>query len=162
MAMRYIRDFDQKLPSRINNSVGCQIGGRQPDIDFNHLVRDVQAFYVMMKKPITDCPVNRFLKLDRKQSRADKLLSNAAARKLPVCETLAGFRKNGTHITCIECAKIGDAVIALEQPKVACLIHVDNSFNALCDCQGNPHKQLSSVAALAKTSRPGAVNDVPR
>jgi hypothetical protein len=155
-ALRMIELFDQVFPKRIPNKCRCQIGGMSPDrIDFNRLLADLHVFYDAFLTPVQDCEVNQFLQLDKARGRAASLLADVGVRKLPVAEKLAEFRNSGKWITCKECSRIGDAIIALEQPSSWCLIHVDGSFNELSRCLDHDHKEIKSVAALQKEQPSG-------
>ncbi len=97
-----------------------------------------------------DCEVNAFLRLERDRSDSSKLLADPKCATLKSIAKLSEFKKAGKWITCRECARIGDVIIALEQPSSWCLVHVDGDFHHLCHALGRRHKQLPSVIAADK------------
>jgi hypothetical protein len=149
-AVRWLKLFDRVFPSRIANLCKCQIGGKTPQIDYNHLLDDVRTFYESFLTPVMDCEVNVFLEFANPRGRAPVLLEDAQVRQLTVGQRLADLTQHNTWVTCKECSTIGDAVIALEQPPSWHLVHLDASFNELCRAHGRPHKQIKSVRAVEK------------
>jgi hypothetical protein len=152
IAIAWLRSFDRLFESRIPNTCKCRIGARVPDVDYSRLFEDLRQFYEAFLTPVTDCEVNGFLQLQNPKARAQLLLADEKASRLSAAKQLASLRDEGRWITCKECAKIGDAVIALEQPGSWCLVHLDNSFNELCRVLDRPHKQVKSVQQVTKES----------
>ena len=150
LAIRWLRKFDIVFTSRITNLCKCQIGGKTPDVDYNHLMQDLHDFYRSFLTPIMDCEVNAFLQLDNAKGRASKLLSDPNSAQLKVIERLIRLKQKNTWITCSECVQIGDVVIALEQPPSWSLAHVDNSFNDLCEVLQRQHKLIRAARAFDK------------
>jgi hypothetical protein len=151
-AVRWFKLFDRVFPSRIANLCKCQIGGRTRKVDYNHLLDDLRDFYESFLTPVLDCEVNAFLDFANPRGRTATLLEDTRVRKLPVGDKLADLAEHGTWVTCEECSTIGDAIIAIEQPPSWCLVHLDNSFNELCQARERPHKQIKSVKAVEKES----------
>ncbi|HVC94504.1 MAG TPA: hypothetical protein VND64_12475, partial [Pirellulales bacterium] len=147
-AIRWLKRFDRVFPSRVANHCKCQIGEKTPNVDYNHLLEDLRDFYETFVTPVTDCEVNAFLGFGKAHSRAEALLKDDDVRKLSVGQRLAALAQHKKWITCKECSSIGDAIIAIEQPPSWSLVHLDKSFNALC--QGRPHKQIKSATAIEK------------
>jgi hypothetical protein len=150
LAVNWLKLFDRTFPRAINNSCGCQIGGLKLEIDFNSLLRELQQFYVGFSEPITNCQVNHFLNLANPKGRCAAILTDAEAAEAQASKKLLQLQQSKAHITCKECATIGDAVIALEQPKSWCLLHTDKSFDSLCGALGRPHKLVASVRSFDK------------
>jgi hypothetical protein len=146
--------FDKIFARRVTNVCKCQIGNREAPKDFNNCVSQLAAFASDFATPITDCEVNDFLQLSKRNGRAAKLLADPQVVKLKASKGLAAFHSEGTWITCKECSKIGDVLISLEQPKHNNLVHVDASFDVLCPSQAKPHTLLKSVLAVRKESTP--------
>lgn len=158
LAIRSIERFDEVFPSRVPNTCRCKIGGMTPgSINYNNLLDDLHRFSESFKTPVTDCEVNTFLGLSRHRGSTSKLLSDEGVMKLPLWKTLAKLRDENVWITCTECARIGDVIIALEQPRSWCLVHVDGSFNELSRCLEKDHIQLRSITAL-QNERAGAIS----
>ncbi len=147
-----MKQFDSVFAARVHNLCKCQIGGRTPQVDYNHLLDDLRDFYESFLTPVTDCEVNAFLQLDRRRGRARGLLEDAEVRKLQVGKRLAALAEENAWVTCKECSTIGDAVIALEQPPSWCLVHLDAAFVQLCRVRGRPNKHIKSVIAIEKQS----------
>jgi hypothetical protein len=146
-AVTILRRFDRRFRDRTNNSCGCRLGGKDFRPDFSNLFEDVCGFlqYCQM---VNDCGIERFLKL-HKPSEASKLLeSDEVSKKTAAGKSLLKFKQNGIHITCKECQKIGDIVIALEQRPAWCLIHIDSAFDILCSVTNRDHVRIQSVKAI--------------
>jgi hypothetical protein len=154
LAVRWLQRFDKVFASRIPNSCKCQIGGSALQVDFDHLLPDLRSFYESFREPVTDCEVNAFLRLGARRGRTGRLLASDDVLKLRVGEQLARYRDQGSWITCTECSKIGDAVIALELPKPYTLVSADASFLALCKSLGRSVKQIPSVVAVDRDAYP--------
>lgn len=150
-AWHWLRRFDSLFPSRIQNRSHCKRGNKSfQGKSFATLTEDLAAFYKDFSTPITDCEVARFLALQNAYSNASKLLRVASSDEVKCLKSLEKYAQQGHPITCKECERIGDAVIALEQTKSYILLHVDKSFNHLCDVMGMPHKELLSLRASEK------------
>ena len=152
MAVGLLRHFDHVFKARIRNKCECQIGGRELKVDFDNLLEDLRDFYEQFRTPVLDCEVNSFLQFRKLHGRTRKLTTPDTIKESAVKE-LNKFDAQGTWITCSECRKIGDAVIALEQQNSWVLAHLDNAFNALCDALGKQHIQIPSVRAVENEAR---------
>ena len=124
-----------------------------PEVDYNHLLDGLYRFYEAFLTPVEDCEVNAFLRLTHPKSRALALLGEDDVKALSVGKHLEGLRERGRWITCKECAKIGDAIIALEQPASWCLVHTDGAFDDLCRCLKRNHTKIRSVTSLKNEQR---------
>ena len=149
-ALACVKLFDRIFASKINNTCKCQIGARPLVADGNHLLEDLYKFYTEFQEPITDCEVNGFLNLSNDHSRVQTLFSDANARKCDSVMQLQEYAASNKHITCRECGKIGDAVVALEQPASWCLVHLDKAYKALCPALGREQKAIASLQAVEK------------
>lgn len=150
LAIGWLAHFDGVFQRRTQNNCRCQLGGRDVSVDYNHILLDLQAFYVAFQEPVTDCEVNDFLALGRPKGKAQPLLGDQSAAKLPVVKNLQDLQDKGTHITCKECKTIGDAVIVLDTPPSWSILHTDASFNDLCPPAQREHKHIQSVRAFDK------------
>lgn len=148
IALDLVDMFDLKLKGRTNNTSGCKIGGTAVEVDGNNLLATLSVFRESFLWNVTDCPVNTFLQFKHPKGRTAKLVNcqhldkNQEARD--VRDRLKVLYERKAHVTCRECGRIGDQVIAMEQPASFTLIHVDRSFNHLCECTGRNHKHLRS------------------
>jgi len=152
-AVQFLRRFDKKFASRLRNRSRCQIGGGKPEIDYNTLVDDLNSYCREFLTPVTNCEVGTWLDLANSRSDASSLIKTLAGTIKSV-EHLADVKANKTHITCRECVKISDAVIALEQPESITLVYSDNAFNALCHELGKPGLQVPSAVKAERDANP--------
>lgn len=153
-AFHWIRRFDRCFPSKIQNRSHCRRGGRELNCgSFETILDDLAVFHEEFSQPISDCQVNQFLKLSDPRSAANKLRNAEACANLACMKNLEKYAAAGTHITCTECERIGDAVIALEQTKGFTLLHIDKSFDVLCEARGMPHQPIASLRAAERDAR---------
>lgn len=144
-----VKKFDRVFNSMINNSCGCQIGGLPLKVDVDEWKVDTGAFYEKVMAKIEDCDVNRFVNLGAPVSNASKLLKDARSKKVVAAENMREIQNAGAKITCTNCRKVGDVVIALEQPGPFILVHGDNgSYPALCAIRGRREMYVESVQSL--------------
>jgi hypothetical protein len=144
LALRILEKFDSAFPKSIENSCRCQIGTRSPAVDYNSILSDLHAFHDGFLAPVQDCQINKFLK---SRKRAESLTKNEALAGLAAVKNLNDFQMRSKWITCTECRKIGDAVIALDQPASHCLVHIDQAFDKLCPALERDHKPIASAVA---------------
>lgn len=153
LAMGALRKFDRHFRSRTPNSCGCVIGGKELRVDFNHLFEDLQSFIESIQV-VDDCPINGFLDFGA-YGKAGRLLgSDDVVKETKAGKNLQKLCAAKKSITCTQCKRIGDAVIALDQPKSWCLVHIDKDFPILCAATHRNHKQIQSERAID--------NDVPK
>ncbi len=149
LAFAELKKFDRRFRSEYpENRSGCRVGGKKLKVDFNDLFSDLREFVASME-PIDDCTVNEFLHFGG-DGPAHRLLEVHEVHKTKAGKQLAKLLAKGKWITCKECARIGDAIIALEQPPGFCLVHIDKDFKILCSVTGLPHKLILSERAVAK------------
>jgi hypothetical protein len=153
MAIRMMEKYDSVFSRRINDKTGCKIGGMKPEIDFNRLLSDLHKFYEAFNTPILDCEINDYLQLDKPKPRIKPLLDDAKTKKLDVIVAMNTLKEDKKWITCNECKKLGDVIIALEQPNSWSLVHLDKSFVDLCRVLEKQNKQIKSVLGL----KPGVI-----
>ncbi len=102
-----------------------------------------------------DCDVNDFLGIGNPTGRGASLVFEETTRNLDSVKEMAKLLKRGDRFSCGDCRKIGDAIIALEQPPDVCLVHIDRAFNRFCQFIGREHKHMKSATAIDKeTSAP--------
>lgn len=148
IAINTLKMVDRRLPQSGNRSQ-CQIGAKKLVVDFNMLLDDAKRFLVEFSREVLDCGINDFLKLGNFRSEANKLIADADAGKTDAVTNLKQIRDEQAWITCNRCKKIGDPVIAIEQPQRAKLIHGDNkSFPKLCKALKKEDRYIASVQAL--------------
>ncbi len=161
LAIRWLEKFDVAFPSHVNNKCGCKRGAMTVSrVDYDHLMMELHDLYEEFQQEVPDCPVNGFLGLGTpNKSHKQKFLADQGTAALRVCKGLAELVASGAKISCRKCSRIGDVIIALEQPPSWCLVHVDHAFNELCRVTGRDHLELLSVTAVEKLAPPdGATN----
>lgn len=146
LAIGKLKKFDLLFRRRISNSCGCQVGAKPLRVDHNRFFEDLQAF-IDATDDFPNCPVNDFLNFSSVHGRARRLLSHPAAAATKAGDNLARLVADGARVDCAKCARIGDAVISLEQPKSWQLVHIDHDFAALCDASGRQHRPVKSQRA---------------
>jgi hypothetical protein len=150
LAIGKLHEFDRLFRTRTRNSCGCQIGGKELRVDFNTLFDDLRVF-IKAVGSVDDCPVNEFLDLG-KFGKASRLLEEDGVADTKPGVNLAGLHEEGQWITFKECATIGDCVIALDQPRSCCLVHIDEAFDVLCPAAERQHKRIPSQRASEKSA----------
>jgi len=147
LALGELRKFDKLLKRRTRNACGCQIGGKEMKIDFNNLFDDLRAF-CESQGSVENCDVNKFLGIG-KIGRASQFVANKeVVTKTTAGRNLAKRLSEQKPIACEACATIGDAVIAPEQPKPWCLVHIDHDFEILCAATSRQRKSILSERAI--------------
>jgi hypothetical protein len=148
LAVGELKRFDRLFQSRTRNTCGCQIGGKELKVDYNYFFDDLRRFVTSIGV-VTDCRVNEFLGFSRHGS-APRLLEVEGVHKTKAGKELSRLYEERKWTTCVKCAKIGDAVIALEQPNSFCLVHIDHDFKVLCSATNRPYKPILSERAIEK------------
>jgi hypothetical protein len=144
LALRLLEKFDRVFRASTENLCKCQIGNRSPVVDYDSILHDLRAFYEAFVAPVQDCQINKFLRSRRK---GELLTKNRALAELSAVKNLTDLQKRSKWITCTECRRIGDAVIALDQPASHCLVHIDQAFDKLCPALERDHKPIASAVA---------------
>lgn len=148
LAINWLKTFDKVFRNRIPNACGCRIGQKQPSIDYNTLLTDLSAFYEDFTEPVDDCPVNDFVGIGDSNGRGQALVDEKTTNQLDSVKNLAKLLATGTRFVCDDCRKIGDAVIALEQPADVCLVHLDKAYTKFCPFLKRENKQIKSAIAI--------------
>lgn len=150
VAMQWLEHFDRVFVSRIPNACGCEIGSKNPNVDYNDLLYSLHKFYIEIHTNITDCKINSYIGIPTTKPRVRGVQDDQNASKeqaVVKLEELISTPKR--KINCKNCSSIGDLVIALEQPRSWTLVHIDNSFDALCGCLKSKHKKIDSMRKLS-------------
>jgi hypothetical protein len=161
LAINWLKTFDREFRNRIPNACGCRIGNKRPSIDYNTMLKDLNAFYEDFTEPVNDCPVNDFVGIGDPAGRGQALVAEKTTQKLDSAKNLAEILVAGNRFVCNDCRKIGDAVIALEQPANLCLVHIDKAYAKYCPFLKREHKHIKSAVAIDKevmaaTNKPDA------
>ena len=152
-AYHWLRRFDNIFKSNIPNKSHCERGGMPINVrDFSTIVEDLHLFAEKFQSPVMGCKVNHFLRLNDKRSIAHGLIDKIDDSKYPT-KAINKILEKQKAISCRECETIGDLVICLEQTKQYVLIHVDGSFDHLCELRNMKHAKLPSVTACDNAKR---------
>ena len=102
--------------------------------------------YTLLKRHRTS--VERYVQI------AHGLAENEETRGfLRITDTLRDILdRGGSACSCRTCEKVGDAVVALETPRMMNLEHTDRSFNHLCPPIEQPHSQHPSETAVVSST----------
>lgn len=158
IAFEMLELFDIKFEAKIQNKCGCSKGKLPLNVDFRNGISELNDFRTEFLIDCENCPVNDFVQIGKDKGRLaalvgdPKLQANAAIRNA-IHTNLTQVIKSGQPLTCKSCNRIGDAIIAMEQPNSWKLVHVDHSFNTLCDYYKRPHKLL--LSSLSFEPKPG-------
>ncbi len=117
------------------------------------MLKDLNAFYEDFTEPVSDCPVNDFVGVGDAGGRGKGLVAEETTKKLDSVENLAKLLAAGTRFVCDQCRKVGDAVIAMEQPSDVCLVHIDKAFTKFCPFLKRENKPIKSAIAIDKEVR---------
>jgi hypothetical protein len=135
MAILKLKKFDRLFRRRIDNSCGCRAGGKNLVVDHNSFFESLRRFVADIDD-VKNCPVNEFLNFKNDRGPANMLLKDVAAAETSAGKSLAKYAKIASEINCNRCSRIGDAVIAMEQPPSYQLVHIDGAFLYLCRASG--------------------------
>ncbi|MCY2952789.1 MAG: hypothetical protein NTU53_12575 [Planctomycetota bacterium] len=151
-AVEILQAFDLCLPSKINNTCGCRRGGLPLAVDYRALLRELSRFRKDFLAGAMDCRIAVFLQLTNPKGRAGKLLNcPVVASDIKIASPLQDI-VNAQRVACTQCKRIGDQVIALEQPAGVTLVHVDASYDILCACTGRDHVKIRSALSFKPTA----------
>jgi hypothetical protein len=149
--------YDKIFHNYVQPKTGCTRG--KVTIDFNAEIRKdmLRDFYRRFMSLSHTCKLESLMNIQggcpklRKVREAD--LSEFPLREQK--DSLSKLQKQlDTLITkarapnCKTCSKIGDLVIALEQPPKTILYHTDHSFSAICPLLKHAHQQVISALKL--------------
>ncbi len=152
LAVGQLKKFDREFARRTSNSCKCKVGGKELKVDYNQMFDDLLDFRRLFD-PVDDCKVNDFLGLAT-TGKGARLLQKDRVEETKAGRQLAKLKAGKKSITCTQCRRIGDAVIALDQPPSWCLAHIDEDFSVLCKATGRQNKKILSERAVD--------NDVPK
>jgi len=134
-----------------------EIGTEDPDTD----MREFAAAFDDKKQRRAKCSVDKFVlsRYVRQRDAISKYLNQLPDLKRndqykKVAGTFATMVEKGPDsITCDQCSKIGDAIIAISFPSTMRFEDTDASFDHFCDALNKPHKKHISEVALHKTAK---------
>lgn len=150
IAVHLLHQYDKKFSSRINNRSQCEIGSMKLEPDFGSLISECREFYLAFFDNVLNCKINGFLRLSRSNSDASRLIANNQAVEAKAVANLKKLQEKASPVTCKNCKKIGDGVIALETPKSMGVAAIDKEFSAICEALGLHFEHLPSVVAADK------------
>lgn len=153
-AIKWLRRFDAKLKDRTRNYCACERGGWTFEIDYNRLLNELSMACLEFKEPVANCGVNRFLDLGNSKSEASQLIAKIPPKGVLAVDELRELQKAQMVISCGECKKIGDAIIALEQPRSVHLLYSDKAFDTLIAATGTTGTKVPSPVAAERAANP--------
>lgn len=163
----YIRNFEaisrKKFKDFGQDRTYCARGGIRLRLRLESASNDLKEFikdFNDTKSCRAQCRIDKFV-LEQFKSDIEKYIADA--RLLPSNNSTNGFKKISEELaeilgkgadacSCVACAKIGDAVIALNAPRVMRLEHTDNSFDYLCKSIAQPHQKHPSEVKIINAS----------
>jgi hypothetical protein len=153
LAVKWLKDFDRVFRKRVVNECGCQIGTKKPSIDYKTFLKDLNLFYEEFTIGVDECQVNDFVEIGNVHGKGGRIASDPKLQRIDSVINLSKLLDAGTRFVCKDCRKIGDVIIALEQPDSHCLVHLDKAFNVLCPLLNREHKSIKSPSAIDKEDR---------
>ena len=148
--------YDKIFHTCVQSKTGCTRGEIQLDFETETRKDMLGNFYRQFKSPNHTCKLESLLNLQggcpklRKVREAD--LSKIASERRKGFENLQKQLNTlvvkARVLTCNTCSKIGDLVIALEQPPKTVLYHTDHSFSVICPLLNHAHQQVKSALSL--------------
>ena len=155
IAEQALRKFDKVFAHIHKNHCGCKIGSMKFRPRANNRVEDLLLFVQEFDTGVSDCEISDWLQLDSGRSATRKLLAAIPpSDRIAAVDALREIWTSGERVNCGSCRRIGDAVIALEQPMTSLLIHCDAAFDTLSEQTGKDAKKVGSVTALDRESIP--------
>lgn len=163
---RYIKRVDAKIRGKFKDAskdtTHCGRAAVPLSVSITSLSEDLRTFEDAFGDTATcrqRCRIDDVL-LSRYRTEVEKCA--AAASTLPKNSANRGFIGIAEHLkevlekgadgcTCKHCAKIGDAVIALDAPRSMQLEHTDAAFNHLCPLVDQPHRCHQSEVQFHKS-----------
>jgi len=153
--------YDETFHRIVQPKTGCKRGQLDMETECLTLREILRDFHERFTSPEHTCKLEELLDIRNGCPRLRRI-RQASAKDIPSkwrAECLKGFRKlqeelekiieSGQTPHCDKCYKIGDILIALEQPPKTTLYHVDYSFSAICPLLRTKHEQLASVLKTA-------------
>jgi hypothetical protein len=112
LAINWLKTFDRSFSNRIPNACGCRIGNKRPSIDYNTMLKDLNAFYEDFTEPVDDCPVNDFVGIGDPAGRGQALVAEKTHQKIDSARNLAGtFSKPSSAEGCRWTIPVGTCAI---------------------------------------------------
>lgn len=151
--------YDETFQHMVQPKTGCKRGQLEMDTESLTRLEMLRDFYERFTSCEHTCKLEELLDIKNACPRLRRV-RQASPKNVPTeCKKsfsklqaeLEKIIKHGRAPHCDKCHKIGDILIALEQPPKTTLYHVDYSFSAICPLLKNKHKQLDSVLKTAKS-----------
>ncbi|MBE3039517.1 MAG: hypothetical protein IMZ62_11980 [Chloroflexi bacterium] len=156
--LRFARSYDKAFSITVSPYTGCKRG----EVEFQHDMPTVAAmlrdFYKRFQEEDHTCRLSKIVTNDPAGRSCLSAILNANPKdydersrrglRALMKDAHAFIAKDATP-SCKTCHKIGDILIALEQPKDCVLYHTDHAFLALCPILGKENVSLAKFK-LAK------------
>lgn len=152
-----MQTYDKLLTKFVGNKTACKRGELHLDSTSPSLHQLLRDFADRFDNNERACNITKMLGLNAKDFRSLRPITTAkedckwspaerkAFRKMRA--NLGKFICNSKSPTCATCSKVGDLLIALDQPRKIVLYHTDHAFSVLCPLLRKPHKLLSRKRA---------------
>lgn len=163
----YIKRFElilrRKFPNAGQDATACTRALIPLQIKLDDMAQGLKAFLEQFEDTKTcreQCRIDRFLLEDHRRS-LETYIQQAAQLKpskenkgfVEIATSLQTILEGGAKVcSCAKCAKIGDAVIALDAPRTMQLEHSDRAFDYLCPPIEQPHHLHPSENQIIRAS----------
>ncbi|HUU19737.1 MAG TPA: hypothetical protein VMW72_21480 [Sedimentisphaerales bacterium] len=148
--------YDKIFRTYVQPKTGCTRGETPMNFETETRKDMLRNFYRRFMSPSHTCKIESLLNLQsgcpklRKVRDADssKLASERRKGFMKLQQQLETLIKKASVPTCDTCSKIGDLIIALEQPPKTVLYHTDHAFSVICPLLNHAHQQVKSALRL--------------
>jgi len=153
------RTYDLALGRMISTaSTGCKKGQLSFSHDWETIRDSLKDFFNRFTSDDFTCRLGQLLRLERGCPAARAFLEATWPKGVPsnTRSDLSKLRDNLTALIeksqppdCRGCSKLGDLLIALEQPPTWTLYHTDRSFDTICELLKKAHCRLDCAFAAS-------------
>ena len=148
--------YDKIFRTYVQPKTGCTRGETPLNFETETRKDMLRNFYRRFMSPSHTCKLDSLLNLQggcpklRKVREVDlsKFASKQKKGFTKLQKQLENLIVKASVPTCDTCSKIGDLVIALEQPPKTVLYHTDHAFSIICPLLNHAHQQVKSALSL--------------
>lgn len=160
--LKFARAYDILFSKSVSAKSGCKLGELSLDSHCPTRAQALQDFHERFTSQDKACNLEGLfqfekgcprLKMVLKASKEDVPDAKARRALTLLKKALCKFIQGKLNLTCRNCSKIGDAIIAMEQPRTHTLYHTDHSFSALCPLLGKKHIAIGSLRKVTSAWR---------
>ncbi len=158
LVLNFALEYDNIFQKIAQPKTNCKRGQTPFDFSMPSLDKILTEFYERFNAEDHTCKLSSLLQISgtypKLQSimRADlKSLKQESRKSIKdLRENIQFFITNSQTPTCKDCYKIGDVLVALDQPPNTKLYHTDYSFSALCPILKHKHEHIISAKKVLK------------